>query len=86
MHTELAKLRSLGSANRAREASRAEDGTSAVAEDVGVDRRRLQVPMAEQLLDRPDMVPLREQMGGEVVTDGVTSYRAGDPASSPLGV
>jgi hypothetical protein len=43
------------------------------ADDLGVDHRRFRIPIAEQLLDRPDMVPLRGQVGGEGVAERVTA-------------
>jgi hypothetical protein len=35
--------------------------------------------MAQQLLHRSDVVPVLQQMGGEGVSEGVTSCALGDP-------
>lgn len=52
----------------------AADGTSAAAQDVGVDHRGADVAVAEQLLDRADVVAVFEQVGRE----GVAQRVAGD--------
>ena len=50
---------------------RAADASSSAVEDVGVDHRGAHVPVAQQLLDRPDIVSVLEQVGGEGVAEGV---------------
>ena len=37
----------------------------AAVEDVGVDHRRGHVPMSQELLNRPDVVAVLEQVGGK---------------------
>ena len=43
----------------------------AAVEDVGVNHRGADVPMPQQFLDRPDVVSVLEQVGGERVTERV---------------
>ena len=52
---------------------------TAAIQHVRVDHRRLHAAVAKQLLDRPNIVPLREQMGRERVTKGVAAHGPGDP-------
>jgi hypothetical protein len=58
-------------------------GTRDVADrvdgDAGVERGRLQLGVAEQHLDHPDVDVLFEQMGGEAMTQGVRRDAFGDP-------
>jgi len=44
---------------------------SAAVEDVGVNHCGTDVPMTQQFLDRPDVVTVLEQVGGERVTECV---------------
>ena len=50
---------------------RTSNGAPAAVEDVGVNHRRADVPVSQQLLDRPDVVSVLEQMGGERVAECV---------------
>jgi hypothetical protein len=59
--------------------SRAAHSVSAVPQDVGVDHGRRDVAVAEELLDRSDVVAAFEEVGGERVPEGV----AGDALSMP---
>ena len=49
-----------------------------VSQDVGVDHRRLDILVAEKLLDRPDVMAGHQKVGGEAVTEGVAAYLFGD--------
>ena len=60
----------------------AADSPAAAVEDVGVDHRRLQVPMAEQLLDGADVVAVLQQVGGEAVTEGMAGSVLDQPGSA----
>src|SRR3990172_1845538 len=44
---------------------------TAAVEDVGVNHRGTDVPVTQQFLDRPDVVSVLEQVGGERVTERV---------------
>jgi hypothetical protein len=57
---------------------RAANGEPTPVENVGVDHRGLDVLMAEQLLDGPDVVAVFEQVGGKGVAEGVTAHRLVD--------
>jgi len=57
----------------------AADSAGAVAQDVGVDHCDRNVPVAQQLLYRPDVVPALEEVGGEGVPEAVTGGSFGDP-------
>src|SRR5438132_6447126 len=43
-----------------------------------IDHRGLHIRMAEQLLDRSDVIPVLEQMRGKGMPECVTSHRLGD--------
>jgi hypothetical protein len=47
-------------------------------EDVGVDHRGAHVRVAEQILDRADVVAVLEEVGGERVTQSVATNLLGD--------
>jgi len=49
---------------------------------VGVDRGCLDVIVAEELLDRPDVVAVLQQMGGEAMAEGVIAGVVGNPRRS----
>ena len=46
---------------------------------MGVDHRRAYVSVAQQLLDRPNIIAIFQQMGGKGVTERMTACRFGDP-------
>jgi len=48
---------------------------------VGVDHRRLQIHMSQQLLDGPDVMAVLQQMGGERMAQCVYCARLDSPAS-----
>jgi len=50
---------------------RAANAAPAAVEDVCVDHRGTHIPVPQQLLDRPDVVSVLEQVGGERVTECV---------------
>ena len=58
---------------------RAGDVADRVDGDAGVERRRLQLGVAEQYLDHADVDALFEQMGGEAVPQGMRRHALGDP-------
>lgn len=62
---------SSGRPSSGRPVGRAEDAAAAAVEDVGVDHRRADVAMAEELLDGADVVPILQEMCGEGVAEGV---------------
>jgi len=43
-----------------------------------VDHGCADIVVAQELLDRSDVVPIVQQMGGEGVAEGVTAYALGD--------
>src|SRR6266496_6567860 len=56
------------------------DGTadtpaSGPVQNVGIDHRRFQILVPEQLLDRPDIISLVQQVGGKAVPKCVTAHR-----------
>ena len=53
--------------------------TAATVEDMGVDHRRPDALVAEELLDGPDVVAAHQEVGGEGVTQGVAGRRLDDP-------
>ena len=53
---------------------RAADGQAAALQDVGVDHGGLDVLVAEELLDRADVVVVLQQVGGEGVAEGVAGH------------
>jgi hypothetical protein len=55
----------------------APDSSAASVEDVGVDHGRLEVAVAEELLDRADVVAGFQQVGGEGVPQGVRACGLG---------
>lgn len=63
---------------RASRIGRALNAAAATVEYVGVDHRRLQLRVAEQFLDRADVVAVGEQVGGEAVTQTVEGRMLGD--------
>ena len=56
---------------------RASDRARAPVQDVSVDHGRADVVVAQELLDRPDVVAIFQQMGGERVAKRVTVYPFG---------
>lgn len=46
---------------------------------MGVDHRRLNAPMAQELLHRTDIVAGQKEVGGERVAEGVAGGRLDDP-------
>jgi len=56
----------------------AADAEAALVEDVGVDHRGREFPVAEQFLDGADVVAGFEQVGGEAVAQCVAGGRLGD--------
>lgn len=58
-----------------REVQGTPNAPASAVEDVGVDHRRADVPVAEKFLDGPDVVPFFEEMGSERMPERV----AGDP-------
>ena len=50
---------------------RATDASRTPVEDVGVDHRRADVPVTEQLLDSADVVALFQEVSGERMAEGV---------------
>ena len=52
---------------------RAAHGRRTAIEDMGVDHRSLDVAMAQEFLDRPDIIAGFEQVRGEGMPEGVTS-------------
>lgn len=57
----------------------AADAACTVAQDVGVDHRRGDVPVARELLHGPDVVPSFEQMCGKGMAEGMTRHPLSDP-------
>ena len=57
---------------------RAAHSAPPTVEDVGVDHRGPQVPVAQELLDGADVVTVLQEMGGEGVPEGVATRRFGD--------
>lgn len=55
----------------ARPVQRAAHGQAAAVEDVGIDHCRLHVLVAEQFLDRADVVTVLQEVGGEAVAKGM---------------
>ena len=51
---------------------RASDAASATVEYVGIDHRRAYIAMPQQLLDRPDVVAVFEEVRGEGMAEGMT--------------
>jgi len=45
---------------------------------MGIDLGGLDVAVAEELLDGPDIVAVLEQVGGEGVPEGMAAYSLGD--------
>ena len=64
---------------------RASHAAPAAVEDVRVDHGGLDAPVAEELLDGPDVVSILEQMGRERVAKGVAgdSFRQPDRPRGP---
>src|SRR5687768_4127323 len=62
-----------------RRVERTADATCAVAQDVGIDHRRGDVPVAQELLHRSDVVSTLEQMSGKGMAEGVASHSLADP-------
>ncbi len=56
---------------------RAAHALAAAVEHMGVDHRRLDIPVAEELLDGPDVVAAAEEMGGEAVAKTVNGHGLG---------
>ena len=54
----------------------------AAVEDVGVNHRGTDIPVTQQLLDRPDVVSVLEQVGGERVTECVAGAMLFDAGQS----
>ena len=54
---------------------------SASIEDMRVDHGRADVLMAQQFLDRPNIIAVLKQMGGKRMPEGVATGRFGDPGS-----
>ena len=59
--------------------SRALDSPAAPVQDMGVDHRRAHVLMAQQLLDRPNIIPVLQQVGRKGVAKRMAACRFGDP-------
>jgi hypothetical protein len=57
---------------------RAPDAATAPIEDVGVDHCSVDVPMAQELLDRPDVVAILQQVGRKGVAEGVAADTLGN--------
>lgn len=51
---------------------------ASAVEDVGVDHRRANVPVAEKFLDGPDVVPFFEEMGSERMPERVAGNSLGE--------
>jgi hypothetical protein len=51
---------------------------AAAVQDVGVDQRGLEAAVAEEFLDRPNVVAVGQQVGGEAVAQAVERRRLGD--------
>ena len=62
-----------------REIGRATDTSPSPVEDVGVDHRRADVLVSEQFLNRPDIIPVFQEMGSERMPEGVAGDRLRDP-------
>ncbi len=52
----------------------ADTAASGSGQNVGVNHRGLQILVSQKLLDRPDIVSLFEQMGGEGMPKGMTAH------------
>src|SRR3989442_6299653 len=59
--------------------SRALDSPAAPVQDMGVDHRRAHVLMAQQLLDRPNIIPVLRQQGLKGVAKRMAASRVGVP-------
>ncbi len=64
---------------------RAGDDADRVDGDAGVERRRLQLGVAQQNLDDPDIDALFEQVGGEAMAQGVRRHALVDPGLARRG-
>ena len=53
----------------------ADTPASGPVQNVGIDHRRFQILVPEQLLDRPDIISLVQQVGGKAVPKCVTAHR-----------
>lgn len=60
---------------------RAADAEWAAVQDVGVDHRRGDVLVAEQFLDRADVLAVLEEVGGEGMAQGVTGRSLAESGS-----
>ena len=60
---------------------RAPDAPSALVQDMGIDHGGVDVAVAQQFLDRPDIVPFFQEMGSERMPEGM----AGDPLRNSRG-
>ncbi len=63
----------------------ASDRTRAPVEDMRVDHGRTDVVVAQELLDRPDVMAIVQQVGGEGVTQGVAAHALGDASAEGSG-
>ena len=50
---------------------------------MGVDHRRADIPVSQELLDRPDVIAVFEEMGGEGMAQGVRAGGLGDASLEP---
>ena len=67
-----------GGARRGEAVHRTADAQAPTVQDVGVNHRRADIRVAEELLDGADVVAGFEEMGRERVAEGVTGDSAGD--------
>ena len=66
------------SGQQLRSVQRAAHGEAAPVEDVGVDHCSLDIFVAEQFLDGPDVIAVLQQVGGERVAKGMGADTLGD--------
>ena len=64
----------------------ASDAGRPAIEHVGIDHRGRHVAVAQQLLDRPDVGTVLQQMGGEGVAEGVAAGALGDARTAYRGL
>jgi hypothetical protein len=50
-----------------------------------IDHGRTDIVMAQELLDRPDVMAIVQQVGGEGMTEGVATHALGDASGEGSG-
>ena len=62
---------------------RAANAAASTVEHMSVNRRRTHILVAQQLLDRPNIMPVLQQVGCKGMAKRMTGCRFGDPCCEP---